>query len=173
MKYIKLYEARQRLANSDNFSYAVHHSTSNIASCDYYWDYSKAYNRAIELIKNGKTSNLSIFKRGYYSSSQEEYLVKWWGSGSNYWYNRSMGDIENGDFELINKYIYGIDAFLSKDNINAIINRILSTDSVIINNSYKVFNKIKKDYPNIWGKFKEVNHNIDSSADMGGMGFSD
>jgi hypothetical protein len=167
VKYIKLYEARRAAANSSHFSYSVNHSTYNVASADYYWDYNKCLHKAIQLLNDGHTSNLEIFKSGYHSTTQEEYLVKWWGLG-HYWHNTAMKNAETGDFSLFKKYLYGIEEFFNERNTKILINRILSNP-----NSFTIFNKIKKNYPNLWHKFTEVNNEIDKASNMGGMGFDD
>ena len=193
MKYIKLYEGR-KAANSTYNNYSVHHDTDNMSSADYFWDLNKAISRAYELIKKGHTSNVEIFKNGLHSTTQEEYLVKWWGRG--YWYNIARTRSAKGDLNIFKKYLYGIEKALwdkphfniikiigdymdspesfkiIKDKEPFIWSKIKENIIEIIGTDYKLYDYIRDNIPDIWNEIKN-NPDVNHAADLGYIGFSD
>jgi hypothetical protein len=185
MKYLKLYEAR---LNSQNASYCLHHSTNSMVSGDYFNTLNGAKQKALELMSKGHTSTLEIFKRGYHSTTQFEYLVNWWGQG--YWRNVSSDELKKGDLSYFEKYIYGIEKalFCSDPHFNfykildgnyTLLRRLKNTKywDLIIKYTHEIikdlsmYKDIQEQVPDIWEEMVTNNPEYKSLGDLGQMGF--
>ncbi|MCK9416135.1 hypothetical protein M0Q97_05705, partial [Candidatus Dojkabacteria bacterium] len=96
--------------------YHLHHSKDNISS-------SISGDNIEELKRYAKDNNITtweIFRTGYYSTTQEEYLVVWYDKGGrNYWSNRAEKDEslfkKNPDPEQYQKYL--LNKKINKSNL--------------------------------------------------------
>ena len=88
--------------SKSDYPYELHFS-DGITQKQMFKDLNKALSFAKELIKKPKMKNVELFKNkpGFHSTTQEEYLIYWWGNGS-YWDNVSKREPKLLDKKLNN-----------------------------------------------------------------------
>ena len=161
MKYIKPYNFLTEGKIPKNTNYIITYNDGTPEQYGYFQNLEVAVKVSVNYIRFWGIKELTLIKLSKSQSNvtnkkDKKYLIKWYGN-DNYWLMESIKKPE-----LFDKYLFGIEQaytdIISKLNYSTItfIKRYLTTE-----------------FPDLWNKLLKNHTDLDKSATMGEMGFSD